>query len=129
MKRNMTTVLLTAAAVLLTCAACGKKATVLTVTQVLESAGTLKNSVAVIGVMAGVSQSDPTLIGLVDTVSDCNDPNCKEKPILAVRFKGQLPAEGDEVVVIGSMVTEGEHYLLAATSLKVLRGSGTAGKG
>ncbi len=78
-----------------------------------------KGKVKVIGVMAGVSRVDATVIGLMDRAElACKSPNC-EKFYLPVRFAGPQPVVGDEVEVVGAI--KADEQVLVASALKVLR--------
>jgi hypothetical protein len=73
----------------------------------------------VTGIMAAVSPSDPQIIGIMDKSELlCTSATCN-KFYLPVRFTGQRPAFGDEVLVTG-VLTEGGR-LFSATTINVVR--------
>lgn len=76
-------------------------------------------TLTVTGIMAAVSQHDPQIFGIMDKSELlCTIPNCN-KFFLPIRFTGQRPAYGDEVVLTGTF-TEGDR-LFTATKVNVVR--------
>jgi hypothetical protein len=76
-------------------------------------------TLTVTGIMAAVSQHDPQIFGIMDKSELlCTSPNCN-KFYLPIRFAGQRPGYGDEVVVTGTF-TEGGR-LFSATAVNILR--------
>lgn len=81
--------------------------------------------IRVTGIMAATAPADPRLFGVMDlTELACTTPNCN-KYLLPVRYEGNLPALGDEVVVTGSFLPGGQVF--AATSVTVVRNHKIAG--
>ena len=77
--------------------------------------------ITVTGIMAGMSQRDANVFGLMDTRElKCTTPNCN-KFYLPVRYQGKMPVRGDEVRVTGSFVDDGRGYHFAADKLKILK--------
>ncbi|MDW7709187.1 MAG: hypothetical protein SCH98_01840 [Deferrisomatales bacterium] len=78
-----------------------------------------QGTLTVIGIMAAVSPTDPTVFGVMDKSELlCTSPNCN-KFFLPVRYEGPRPAHGDEVEVTGTFTHGGR--LLTATAVKTLR--------
>jgi hypothetical protein len=93
----------------------------LNVNDLRSDPGAYSGELTVTGIMAAVSQQDAQIFGIMDkTELTCNSPNCN-KYYLPVRFEGQRPAHGDEVVVTGTFVDMPGGKILAAKSVNVLR--------
>jgi hypothetical protein len=76
-------------------------------------------ALTVTGIMAAVSQHDPRIFGIMDKSELlCTMPNCN-RFLLPIRFVGQRPAYGDEVVVTGTFIEGGR--LFTATEVNVVR--------
>ncbi|HWI40813.1 MAG TPA: hypothetical protein VNX25_04940 [Verrucomicrobiae bacterium] len=83
--------------------------------------GAYTGKLTVVGVTAGVSDYDPTLFGIFDKKElQCKSPNCN-KLILPVKFGGQMPKQGDEVIVTGSFVKAASGYFLSGDNVRVVR--------
>lgn len=111
-----------AAALSLTLAVgCSHEPTPLNVNDLAADPAAFTGTLVVTGIAAGFAPQDPTLFGIMDKKElQCQTPNCN-KLLIPVRYRGKLPAMGDEVVLSGSFVQESGGYLLAAEELKVLR--------
>jgi hypothetical protein len=93
----------------------------LNVNDLRSDPGAYSGVLTVTGIMAAVSQQDPQIFGIMDKSElTCNNPNC-HKYFLPVRFAGQRPAHGDEVVVTGNFVDEQGIKIITATAVNVLR--------
>lgn len=78
-------------------------------------------TITVTGIMAGVSQQDPTVFGIMDKKElKCTTPNCN-KIYLPIRHRGKMPVLGDEVRATGSFVSEGGGFIFSAAKVDVLR--------
>lgn len=99
----------------------GATSTALSVNDLRSDPGAFTGTLAVTGIMAAVSQQDPQIFGIMDKAElTCQSPNCK-KFYLPVRFTGQRPAQGDEVVVTGSFIDADGGKIFAATAVDVMR--------
>ncbi|EPR33044.1 hypothetical protein dsat_0485 [Alkalidesulfovibrio alkalitolerans DSM 16529] len=77
--------------------------------------------ITVTGIMAVVSQEDPSLFGIMDKSElQCTTPDCS-KFYLPVSYQGSTPAVGDEVVVSGRFTQEGRGVIFVAETVKILR--------
>ena len=94
---------------------------VLRVNDIQADPSSFTDTITINGVMAGVSQTDQKLFGLVDTaeVKACKSVGCSTF-ILPVKYDGKLPQVGDEVNVTGSFVGSDNDLVFIATSFKVL---------
>ncbi len=99
--------------------ACDSGPKALNVNDVKSDPGAYSGELSITGIMAAVAQNDPQVFGIMD-VSEllCTSPDC-HKFLLPVRFEGQRPAMGDEVVVTGEFVYGGR--LFAAKNVTVRR--------
>jgi hypothetical protein len=78
-------------------------------------------TITVTGIIAGVSQQDPSIIGMMDKKElQCTTPNCK-KIYLPFKASGYTPNRGDEVLATGRFIAEANGYLFMADSVKVVR--------
>ena len=93
----------------------------LQVNQVAADPAAYSGPVTITGIMAGTSQQDPTIFGMIDLKElQCNSPNCN-KLYLPVKYQGSLPKFGDEVRVSGTFTQMGGGYIFSATDMKVVR--------
>jgi hypothetical protein len=93
----------------------------LNVNDLRSDPGAYSGELTVTGIMAAVSQQNPQIFGIMDkTELTCNNPDC-HKYFLPVRFEGQRPAHGDEVVVTGTFIDMPGGKILVAKSVNVLR--------
>lgn len=78
-------------------------------------------AITITGIVAGVSQQDPSIIGMMDKKElQCTTQNCRK---LYIPFKAPdyTPTRGDEVLVQGKFVTTADGYLFMADSVKVVK--------
>ena len=95
--------------------------TALSVNDVGSDPAAFAGAITITGIVAGVSQQDPAIIGMMDKKElQCTAPNCNK---LYIPFKaaGYSPNRGDEVRVKGRFVATADGYLFMADSVKVLR--------
>lgn len=78
-------------------------------------------TITVTGIMAGVSNSDPSIFGIYDIKElQCTTANCN-KLYVPVRYQGAMPKVGDEVQVTGSFSKVAQGVVFTAEKLKVVR--------
>jgi hypothetical protein len=78
-------------------------------------------TITVTGIMAGVSNSDPSIFGIYDIKElQCTTANCN-KLYVPVRHQGAMPKIGDEVRVTGSFSKVPQGVVFTAEKLKVIR--------
>lgn len=78
-------------------------------------------TITVTGIMAGVSQMDPSIIGIMDIKElQCTSANCN-KIFIPIKVTGQKPAVGDEIRVTGQFQKLSGGFLFAAEKIKVVR--------
>ncbi|MBE0503154.1 MAG: hypothetical protein IBX46_03405 [Desulfuromonadales bacterium] len=78
-------------------------------------------TITVTGIMAGVSNSDPSIFGIYDIKElQCTTANCN-KLYVPVRYQGAMPKVGDEVRVTGSFSKVPQGAVFTAEKIKVLR--------
>lgn len=96
-------------------------ANALQVNQVGADPSAYSGTITVTGIMAGISQQDPSVFGMFDLKElQCTTPNCN-KIYLPVRHQGAMPKPGDEVRVSGSFTKTGDGFLFTASNVKVVR--------
>lgn len=96
-------------------------ANALQVNQVGADPSAYSGTITVTGIMAGISQQDPSVFGMFDLKElKCTTPNCN-KLYLPVRHQGAMPKPGDEVRVSGSFTKTGDGFLFTASNVKVVR--------
>ena len=101
----------------------------LSVNEVASDPAAFTGTITVTGVTYGFARQDPSLFGIMDVKElQCQSPNCN-KLILPVKYRGTLPAVGDEVRLTGSFVNAAGGYLFAAEEVKVLRNHKLGGQG
>ena len=78
-------------------------------------------TITVTGIMAGVSNSDPSIFGIYDIKElQCTTANCN-KLYVPVRYQGAMPKVGDEVRITGSFMKVAQGVVFTAKKLKVVR--------
>lgn len=78
-------------------------------------------TLTVTGIMGGVSQTDPSIFGIMDVKElQCKSANCN-KLFIPVKYQGQQPVPGDELRLTGNFVKSTDGYLFMAQSMKVVR--------
>lgn len=78
-------------------------------------------TITVTGIMAGVSQYDKSVIGIMDIKElQCQSPNCN-KIYIPIKVTGALPAVGDEIRATGQFQKNAQGYLFTAEKIKVLK--------
>lgn len=78
-------------------------------------------TITVTGIMAGFSNSDPSIFGIYDIKElQCTTPNCN-KLYVPVRYQGAMPKVGDEVRITGSFSQSTQGVLFTAEKIKVVR--------
>lgn len=94
---------------------------ILNVNDIQADPSSFTGTITINGVMAGVSQTDSKLFGLVDTaeVKSCKSIGCSTF-ILPTKYDGKLPQVGDEINVTGSFVGSGNDLVFKTTTFKVL---------
>lgn len=97
------------------------KTTALNVNDVASDPAAFSGTITVTGVVAGVSQQDPTVIGMMDKKElQCTSPNCK-KVYLPFKSQNYSAVGGDEVRVTGRFETSAMGYILMADSVIVVK--------
>lgn len=94
--------------------------TILSVNDIQGDPAAYSGTVAINGVVAGLSKQDPKIFALIDTaeVKMCKAISCATF-YLPVQFVGVRPQKGDEVNLTGSFIDKGRLFI--ATDLKILR--------
>jgi hypothetical protein len=78
-------------------------------------------TITVTGIMAGVSNSDPSIFGIYDIKElQCTTANCN-KLYVPVRHQGAMPQVGDEVRITGSFSKVAQGVVFTAEKIKVVR--------
>ncbi len=94
---------------------------VLNVNDFRSDPAAFSGTLSVTGIMAAVSKQEPRIFGMMDkTELVCANPNC-QKFYLPVRYSGQPPTIGDEIVVTGSYTKVEEGWIFLATKVNILR--------
>jgi hypothetical protein len=97
------------------------KATALNVNDVASDPAAFTGTIIITGVVAGVSQQDPTIIGMMDKKElQCKTPGCK-KVYLPFKAKAYSPVPGDEVRATGQFETGPAGVLFMADSVTVVK--------
>jgi hypothetical protein len=97
------------------------KATALSVNDVASDPAAFTGTITVSGVVAGVSQQDPTIIGMMDKKElQCTTPNCK-KLYLPFKARNYSPMRGDEVRVTGRFEDTAGGPLFMADGVTVVK--------
>ena len=113
-------ILLLAAGVVLAALGCSRSPGV-GINEIRKNPSLLQGTVTVQGVVGGISQEDPRIVGVMD-VSElkCADPNCG-RFLLPVRAGDPVPRVGDEVRVTGQLVDERGGKVFSAVKVDVVR--------
>ena len=91
------------------------------VNDVASDPAAFKGTITITGIMAGVSQHDPTVFGIMDKKElQCTTPGCN-KLYLPVRTSGKMPVPGDEVRATGSFTKEQGGILFTAENVVVVK--------
>ena len=78
-------------------------------------------TITVTGIMAGLSESDKSIFGMMDVKElQCKSANCN-KIFIPIRYSGAMPVVGDEVRATGSFVKLDAGYLFDAAKVKVVK--------
>jgi len=94
---------------------------ILHVNQVGSDPLAYSGTITVTGIMAGVSNSDPSIFGIYDIKElQCTTANCN-KLYVPVRHQGAMPKVGDEVRVTGSFSKVAQGVVFTAEKIKVVR--------
>lgn len=97
------------------------KASALNVNDVAADPSAFSGTITITGVVAGVSQQDPSIIGMMDKKElQCTTPGCK-KVYLPFKAPTYSPAAGDEVRVTGKFVTQAGSTLFMGDSVTVVK--------
>ena len=82
--------------------------------------GAYTGTVTLVGITAGFAEGDNTLFGIMDLKKlQCKATTCN-RVILPVRYAGELPELGDEVVMQGTFVRDGGRYYFASERVEVV---------
>lgn len=93
----------------------------LSVNDVGSDPAAFSGTITITGIVAGVSQQDPSIIGMMDKKElQCTTPNCN-KFYLPFKASGYSPNRGDEVRATGSFAPAGGGYIFMADSVKVVK--------
>jgi hypothetical protein len=99
------------------------------INDVASDPGAFEGPLTVVGITYGYSQSDATIMGVMDKKElQCTTPNCN-KVLLPVKITGARPAIGDEVRISGSFSREPGGYLFHAEKMEVLATHRLGGQG
>lgn len=106
---------------------CKKEPDALQVNDVASDPGAFEGALNVVGVVNAYSQSDPTILGIMDKKELlCTTPNCN-KVLLPVQFTGNRPALGDEIMVSGTFQHLSGGLVFKADTMEVLASHGLGG--
>ncbi len=96
-------------------------ARVLQVNSVGADPGAYIGEITITGVKRFVAKQDANVFGIMDLQElECTAQECNMM-VIPVKFDGQPPAMGDEVVVTGRFVKDGDTHIFLATAVEVLR--------
>ncbi len=108
---------------------CKNEAPAFGVNDVVSDPGAFSGSLTLVGIVNAYSQSDATIVGVMDKKElTCTTPNC-EKVLLPVKITGPRPAIGDEVRISGSFTAESWGQLFNASEMEVLATHNLGGQG
>jgi hypothetical protein len=98
-----------------------KKTTALNVNDVASDPTAFTGTITITGVVAGTSQADPTVIGMMDKKElQCTTPGCK-KVYLPFKAANYSAMRGDEVRVTGKFAASEFGYIFMADSVSVVK--------
>ena len=93
----------------------------LSVNEVVSTPAAFNGTITVTGVVAGVSDQDPDVVGMMDKKElQCKTTNCR-KQYLPFRSQNYRPVRGDEVLVTGKFEQNAQGYILIADSVTVVK--------
>lgn len=96
-------------------------AKVLNVNDIGADPAAFTGTITVTGIMAGVSQHDKSVIGIMDIKElQCKSANCN-KIFIPIKISGPLPIVGDEIRATGQFEKNSAGYLFAAQQVKVVK--------
>ena len=94
---------------------------VLNVSDIGPGPSAFTGTITFTGIMAGVSQQDKTVIGVMDVKElQCKSANCN-KIFIPVRCSGEQPVVGDEIKATGQFQKSPTGYLFLADKVKVVK--------
>jgi hypothetical protein len=98
-----------------------QKSTALNVNDVAADPTAFTGTITITGIVAGTSQADPTVIGMMDKKElQCTTSGCK-KVYLPFKAPNYSAVRGDEVRVTGKFATSQFGYLFMADSISVVK--------
>lgn len=93
----------------------------LNVNEVGADPSAFSGTITVTGIMAGTSQTDGSVFGIMDIKElQCRSANCN-KIFIPVQYNGKHPVVGDEVKVTGSFKKLDGGYIFTGQSIKVVK--------
>jgi len=96
-------------------------AKVLNVNDIGADPAAFTGTITVTGIMAGVSQTDSSIFGIMDIKElQCKSANCN-KIFIPVKYQGQQPVVGDEVRLTGNFQKLPTGFLFTAEQMKVVK--------
>lgn len=109
------------AAIAMGMAGCQGEAKVVNVNEVGGKPEAFTGEFTLAGVMGGVSQTDKTIIGVMDLKElQCKKGNC-EKLFIPVKVAGETPSLGDEIRATGAFHKYPQGFLFEAKKIKVVK--------
>lgn len=94
---------------------------VLNVNDIGADPSAFTGTITITGIMAGVSQQDKTVIGIMDVKElQCKSQNCN-KLFIPVKYPEKQPAIGDEIRATGTFHKFPAGYMFIAQKLKVVK--------
>ena len=97
------------------------EAKALSVNEIGSDPAAFSGTITVTGIMAGVSDIDRSVFGIMDVKElQCKSANCN-KVYIPVKYVGSQPVPGDEIRITGKFVNAGGGYMFAADKMQVLR--------
>lgn len=98
---------------------CKDQNPVFQINDVVSDPGAYSKPLTLEGIVYAYSQSDSSIVGVMDVKElQCTTPNCK-KALLAVKVSGTSLAIGDQIEATGSIEKESWGYILKANEIKV----------
>ena len=105
----------------------GSGAAVLNVNEVAPDPAAFTGVITITGIVAGVSQQDPTIIGMMDKKElQCTSTNCN-KIYLPFKAANYSAVRGDEVRITGQFVASMNAYLFMAEKVRVVKNHNIGG--